>query len=1369
MCFSAYSSRNHSQRINHYFNSGTMLNRIKILLIFCFLSFAGIFHAKSEELKYIFEGITNDKGLTHNTVFDICQDNKGFMWFATDGGLNRFDGQNIKQYFSEDNSRSLPSNSISSLIYTSDNNLFIGTSNGLALYQPATDDFQRIPDNGKTQGEIIGLQQGAGSELLISTENNGAFIYDYKQNKFNHLSFLKERIFGMAFDKEGFYWAFSRFTLFRFDKNNKIVAEYHVSPGLFNSAISNIKSDKKGVFWIGTFEKGLFTFNFQSRSFSPFLSSNGVEMYYIRTIEEGVNPNEYWIGTEKGLYVLNIQTGYFEHYTQSFDDNRKTINDNAVYKIYRNRQNVFFVGTYFGGVNIAKTRHIGFNAIYPDDKPGNLHGKALGTMAKAPDGNIWIATEDAGIAIFDKKNFTFRHLLANDKNPKTISTNNVHALLMDKTVCWAGHFMGGISEINIQTGQARRFMNVNGNPFSLSNNFVFALYSLSPDSILVGTISGVDLFDKKTEKFTRFRENELNDCHVYDIFTAPDGKVWICTYNKGIFIHDKSHRGLMTHYQADDGSGLPGNSIISHYVDSQQQIWIGTRGTGLCRYDTKTQRFKVCNSQKMLLNNVIYGIEEDKIGMLWVSSNKGISRLNFADSTSIHFNYKHGIAGNQYNYKSSFRDDDGVMYFGSVTGLTWFQPNDIITPRETPAVYFTNLKIFNEVVLPEKGNLLEKQIDFSDKIVLKYNQNSFTLEFSSVNYFEGDIAYQYYLEDFDQGWSPLSEKMQTNYTNISPGRYIFHIRATNKIANSFGPERILIIVITPPFWATWVAYLLYLILLAGFVYLFYRNYQNRHKEKVALAIEKIEKENLNLLHQHKMNFFTYISHEFKTPLSIIIASVEMLFQRNETQTAEVNEIQQSIKRSATRLLALVNQLMEFRKIETDHAVLNLSKGNVIDFVHQIISVYRPLLSKKGIDLSVQINYVETEVYFDFDKLEKILTNLLTNAVKYTQHDGTIGFWINVTSESIEFSVKDSGKGLNAIQKEKIFEVFYSEDFTNNLVESSGIGLALTAGLVKLLKGEIAVESEPGKGCMFIVKLPLAEGHADAPVFDKQLSAFDLPDVSNLSDIHEADGDQLLVANREFSIVIAEDNKDLLMLLHKNFRNKYRVKCFENGKEAWDYIVEKIPDVVITDIMMPIMSGTELCSKIKTDIDLCHIPVVMLTAKATPEAKLEGLQLGADIYMSKPFSMEELDVRIGNMLNTRRILKKRLKELAKFEGLEIPATNNEQAFVEKIFALIHENIANDALDVQFLANKLNISRSNLHSKIKSLMKMNTSEFINTVRINQAKELMQSGNLTISEISYKVGYSDNAYFSKIFKKISGLTPGEFRRNQTIEVKK
>lgn len=1340
--------------------------RYSLLILAAFL--LEIADMNATTLNYSFEGITNNNGLTHNTVFDICQDHKGFMWFATDGGLNRYDGQNVKQYYTQLSQRSLPANSVQCLAYTSDNKLFVGTFNGLALYNPETDDFERLLFKNQSLGEILALHQGTGHEVLIATENQGAFIYNYEKKLFKPLHFLKERIYGFTVDKEGFYWIFSRFTIYRFDKDLNKTHEYRVSPEMFNSAISQMHSDSKGILWVGTFEKGLFTFDFKRRTFIPFSTSNEMDMYYIRTIEEGENKDEYWIGTEKGLYILNVKTGVFQHYVQSFDENRKTINDNAVYKIYRNNQNVFFVGTYFGGVNIAKTKHIGFNAIYPDDKPGFLHGKALSTMVKAPDGNIWIATEDAGIAIYNTKDDTFRHLLTDENNAGTISTNNVHALLMDGNTCWAGHFMGGLSKIDVNTAKSKRFTRDNNNPFSLNNNFVFSLHFYAPDSLLVGTIAGVELFDKKAEKFVRFRENELNDCFVYDIFTAPDAKIWICTYNKGIFVLDKNRRGLMTHYQAGDGSGLPGNSIISHHIDSQKRIWIGTRGTGLCRFDAKTQTFKSCNAEKMLLNNVIYGILEDANSMLWVSTNKGISRLNFTDSTSTHFNYRHGIAGNQYNYKSYFKDSNGVMYFGSVNGLTKFKPENIETPTEKPTVYFSNLKIFNQIIVPNAGKLLDKQIDFSNRINLKYNQNSFTLEFASVNYLEGDIAFEYYLEGFDDSWSPLSEKLEANYTNISPGRYVFHIRANNRISNITGPERTLEIVVSAPFWASWLAYLLYAVLIAGIVYLLYRNHQNRQKEKVALAIEKIEKENLNLLHQHKMNFFTYISHEFKTPLSIIIASVEMLFKRSEVQNSEVTEIQQSIKRSATRLLFLVNQLMEFRRIETDHAVLTISKGNVIDFLNQIMAVYRPLLNKKGIDLNVQLSYSVTEIYFDFDKLEKILTNLLTNAVKYTAQNGTITFSVHISSDSVDFSVKDTGKGLNDVQKEKIFEVFYSEDFSNDLVESSGIGLALTAGLVKLLKGHISVESELGVGSQFTVKLPVPEASELAPVYENRISTNEIADVVDNHEQIKQTVENTSTSNKEYSVVIAEDNRDLLMLLQKNFKDKYKLKCFENGKDAWDYIVEKMPDIVITDIMMPIMSGTELCQKIKTDVNLCHIPVLMLTAKTTPEAKLEGLQMGADAYVAKPFSMEELEVRINNILNVRLVLKKRLNKLAKLEGLSIPATNHEQAFVEKVFALIQENMDKSELDVHFLADKLNISRTNLHNKLKQILNLNTTEFINTIRINKAKELILMQDLTFSEISYQVGYNDVSYFNKTFKKITGKTPTAFKNESNMNAK-
>jgi signal transduction histidine kinase/ligand-binding sensor domain-containing protein/DNA-binding response OmpR family regulator len=1324
-----------------------------LCLLFLFLTAA----LSGQQTQFAFEYITNNNGLTHNTVYDICQDDKGFMWFATEVGLNRYDGQNIKQYhhIPEDN-RSLPSSAIQSLIYTSDSKLFAGTNAGLAVYHPETDDFERISFVEKQT--VIRMKQGHGRELLIST-NEDSFIYNYINDSISKLK-ADNRLYGIITDNEDTYWGFSRFALYRFNRKGEQIAAYRVSSQLFASAISYIRIDKRGTLWVGTFDNGLFTFDSKRNEFKQLVVSKEIKMYYIRTIEESETAGEYWIGTENGLYIINIETNDYKHYTQSFDNKHKTINDNAVYKIYRNKQGIFFMGTYFGGVNIANTRHIGFNAILPDNEPGDLHGKAISMIAKAPNGNLWMATEDAGIVIFDKENDRFRHLLFDEKDPNSISTNNVQSLLMDEKNCWAGHFMGGISKIEIATGKAKRLIQKAGNPKTLNNNFVFALHFLSPDSILAGTLSGVELFDKRSETFSRFRQNEFADCFIYCIFTAPDGKIWFCTSNKGIYVLDRTKQGLMTHFQAGDGSGLTSNSIISYCIDSKGQILVGTRYSGLLKYIANENRFEACQSG-MLIDNIIYGIVEDDEGFFWISTNKGISRLNFEDSTAVHFNVKHGLAGNQHNYKSYFKDN-GIIYFGSVTGLTWFNPKTISVPHETPSVYFTNLRIFNKLILPDSTGLLQQQIDFTRQLTLKHNQNSFTLDYASINYFSNDISYQYYLEGFDDVWSPLGNKEQANYTKVAPGNYVFHIRAVNMLNNSVSEERTLHITVKPPYWASWPAYFLYAALLWGIGYYVYRNYRNRQHEKMALAIEKIEKENLKLLHQHKMNFFTYISHEFKTPLSIISASIEMLFRK---EGASENEILQSIKHSANRLLHLVNQLMEFRKIETDHAVIHITRGNVIDFSNQIINAYRPLLEKKNIKLNVKVSYIEPEIFFDFDKLEKIITNLLTNAIKYTPQNGSIGFVLNVDSEQLQFSVEDSGGGISEKKKDKIFEVFYSDGFSNDVVESSGIGLALTASLVKLLKGEITVDSEAGKGSKFNVKLPYGE-NAPVPSADEaQAAGITSNDIiTRTDDTAVTAKDNTAEDNKEYRLVIAEDNKDLLMLLFRNFKEKYHVKCFDNGKEAWEYINHKMPDILISDIMMPAMSGTELCQKIKTDVNLCHIPVVMLTAKDAKEAKLEGLQVGADAYITKPFSMTELEIRLSNILNNQKALKHRLKELARFEGFDIPVTNHEQAFVEKMLAIVQNNMEKSELDVQFIANELNISRSTLHNKMKTSMNMNASEFINTVRINKAKELILEDSLNFSEITYKVGYSDSAYFTRIFKKYTGKTPGEYKKEFT-----
>lgn len=1333
-------------------NSIYSINKAYLLSILFIASF--FTQVKGATPTINFEYLTNNNGLTNNTVYDICQDKEGFMWFSTSIGLNRYDGKNLKHYYGVSNDNKFaPSTIVARLVYTNDGKLFAGTNQGIALYNQETDDFEHILSKGNAYASYISsLSAGYENELLIGNGKDVAYIYNYKtksQIKFD----VNVQIHGMSIDNENTYWGFSRYTLYRFNRRGQQIARYQVSASQFGSYISFVKFDSNKQLWIGTFENGLYVFNPKTKSFSQPDIFKQTKMYYVRTMENGEKPGEYWVGTESGLYIIDVIKNECSHYVQSFDNKHQTINDNAIYKIFRNHQKTFFIGTFFGGVNIVNNKHIGFNSIYPEDKPNHLQGKAINMFAKANDGNLWIATEDAGIAIFNKQSGRFDHLLFNERNPNSIPSNNVHALLMDGNICWGGFFMGGIAKIDIASRKITRFQNTLNNPASISNDFVFALHNLTPDLMLVGMQSGVDLFDKKNGTFSRFHEQEFSDCHIIEIFNTPDKKVWFCSNNKGIFVLDPTKKGLMLHFQLGDKSGLTSNSIISHCIDSKNQIWIGTRGNGLLKYIPSERRFKSLNP-KLLIDNVIYGIIEDNKGFLWISSNKGLSKINLADSTVVHFNVKHGLAGNQHNYKSYYKDDN-TLYFGGVTGFTWFNPDAISIPKEKPVAYFTNLRVFNEIILP-KSKILKKQIDYTKHLYLKHNQNSFTLDFSSINYFTNDIVFQYYLEDFDKDWSPWTSRTEANYTNVGPGKYIFHVRAINTINGLQSEERTLLITVKPPFWASWFAYLFYVVLLwyaarYGFSY-----YQRRQKEKMALTIEKIEKENLKLLHQHKMNFFTYISHEFKTPLSIIIASMEMLSKK---ENIAGNDLFESIKHSSTRLLALVNQLMEFRKIETEHAVIQSVKGNIVEFANQIISSYQPLLEKKNIELKFNVSYNDIDIFSDFDKLEKIITNLLTNAIKYSPQNGTIEFKLVVENNTMRISVKDSGNGISPKKREKIFEVFYSDEFANDIVESSGIGLALTASLVRLLNGTISVDSEIEKGSVFHVSIPYTTNLTNHASFSENNNTdFKTNDDASLS----LGMEELEEVNREFSLVIVEDNKDLLMLLYKNFKKTYQVKCFENGKDAWDFINKKNPDILITDVMMPVMDGIELCNKIKTNVDLCHIPVIMLTAKDSREAKLEGLQVGADVYITKPFSVEELELRLINILNGQKALKNRLKELAGIEGFEIPVTNQGQAFIEKLLAVIQHNMQKSELDVQFIANELNISRTNLHNKMKTLMKMNTTEFVNTVRISKAKEMILDDKLTFSEIAYKVGYNDSAYFNRIFKKYTGKTPGEYRQN-------
>ncbi len=1320
-----------------------------------------------------FHHFTATEGLSYNTIFDIDQDHEGFIWIATGEGLNRYDSYGFKQYYSDNTSTTIPSNEVKSLLVTKQGTLFIGTTRGICLFNPEYDNFTPVLFQEQSIGRINDIFETSNGKIIINSET-GTYITSEKEqaagNSLEKLSLEKDMLL-IQEDSLGNLWSFKRQRLFYFTDQGELLKTYYVNragmPENVPSAILTIKTDSRGQLWVGTFKDGPILFN--AGVFKPVpLKIPAVlphPMYFIHDIAEDQD-GKYWISTESGLFIYDMASGDFEQYKQSFDPALSSINDNAIYKVFRSRENIMWIGTYFGGLNYWEPFETGFKKIVPGNNEQELKGKALSQIIPGPDGKIWIATEDAGIAIFDKQNHTFRHILNDHGQKNSRISNNVHALTIDKEgYVWSGNFYGGINRINPKNYQIQNYSHVENHPESLVNNFVFSLYADPDDLIWVGTMDGIDCFDKKENRIIHFKPEIFAGKHIYDIFKDHQNNIWFCTYTTGLYRYNEEKDNII-HYQKDSTLNLNSNSFISHCVDSRGKIWFGTRDGGLVLYDPKTAQFKTYDMEDGLPNNDIYGILEDDQNNLWLSSNKGISKFNYTTGEIRNFTVDHGLVGNQFNFKSFLKMKDGMMYFGAVNGLCYFYPDQIQNNGSKPKIHFTNFRLFNETVKPEKNSILEKDINFTDKITLRYNQNIISFDFIALNYHSmGKNNFFYYMDGFEPTWQTAGNQRSVSYTNLPPGDYTFFIKATNIYDFPNELQRSIKITVLPPLWKTLWAYLAYFIILAVLLYLFYRFSEIRHKEKMSVNIQRIEKEKLQELHQHKINFFTYISHEFKTPLTIIIASIDAFFSGDHI-SGELRNRMIPVRRNVLRLQFLLNQLMDFRKIETDHATINLEEGDIVNFLREIFNAFSTLFKKKELEYVFISQFESLQLKFDPDKIEKIVSNLLSNAFKYTPEHGQITFKVDTCNEDnlscLMLTVSDTGNGMTEEQMGKIFKLFYKIEDNQNEYLGSGIGLTLTQSLVKFLNGTINVESKSGEGTTFIVKLPNDDGLESV---NKQGLTIDKSIIDNLlmqfSD--EDCGQKNEACKSDFEILFVEDNKDLLTFLSDHFRKKYKVKAMSNGLDALNAIQKNVPDLVVTDLMMPLMDGISLCKELKTNFEFSHIPVIMLTAKSDIATRLESLEVGADVYLPKPFLVSELELYIKNILISKSNLKQHFIRFGNL-AVEHPIKNREQQFIEKITCLVHKNIDNSDFGVSNITNELGIGRTLLHTKLKQILDLSATEFINAIRIREAQKLLiEKPDLTMSEVAYKVGFNDPNYFSRTFKKAFNISPTDFRNDK------
>lgn len=1346
-------------------------------LLLLFIALAIPISLRSEDRK--FRHFTTIQGLSYNTVFDIEQNKEGFIWIATGEGLNRYDSYGFKIYYSDKSENSIHSNDVRALLVTSENRLYVGTTGGLCLFRPEFDDFIRISYRNESIGDVHDILQTTGGKILVASRTGVYCISE--PDRIEEKLPLENDMFQIQEDSSGNFWSYKRQRLFCFDDKGNLLKTYYVRPEGFPesipSAISSITIDSHNRLWIGTFRNGLVLFDPGKEEFMPVPLkpvANRHPMYFVRDITEDQN-GKYWIGTEKGLFIYDHESGSIEHYMQSFDPSIFSINDNAIYKIFRSRENIMWLGTYFGGLNFSEPLLPGFKTIQPGIKKGDLQGKALSQMMMAPDEKLWIATEDAGIAIYDRSKNSFEHILNIQEPGNDLIRNNIHALTSDKDgKIWSGNFFGGINEIDPGNFRIKNFSHEVNDTGSLINNFVFALYCDPSGLLWIGTMDGIDILDKRTKRFSRFKPEIFRGKFIYDIFPDKDGNFWFLTNdNSGLYIYNKSEDSI-ENFRKDSIPGLNGSSFICHLIDSRGKLWFGSRGDGLVLFDPGIRKFQTYDMDDGLPNNVIYGILEDDQNNLWLSSNKGISKFNYITGEIRNFTVDHGLTGNQFNYKSYLRTDDGTMYFGAVNGLTYFHPDQIRTFESEPEIHFTNFRLFNKPVRPGERSVLKKDIDLTDQIILRHNQNVISFEFIALDFYSrGKNNFFYYLDGFESTWQSAGNQNAT-YTNLPPGNYSFRIKATNIYNYPNNLERSIIITVLPPIWLTFWAYLGYAILLMAAMLLIYRMMEIRNMEKMALNIEKIEKEKLQELHQHKMNFFTYISHEFKTPLTIILASLDSL-SSGEKIPDQFSGRFTTLRRNVQRLQFLINQLMDFRKIETDHATTNLQYGNIVSFLRELFEAFTTLFKRKKLEYIFISQTENLYIRFDPDKIEKIVSNLLSNAFKYTPEHGEIIFRIGINREQdnpvLSLTISDTGSGMTEDQLSKIFNLFYKLDDNQNEYQGSGIGLTLTQSLVKFLNGTITYESKPGTGTTFVVNLPFSEGK-EPPSSHNEIK-LNRVIIENLL-IQSPEEDRKVECgdcNCDFEIFFVEDDKEFLKFISGHFSEKYRVSAFHDGAEAIANIQKKVPDLIVTDLMMPHMDGMALCKVIKTSFEYCHVPVIMLTAKSDIESRIEGFESGADVYLPKPFLLAELELQIKNILTSKASLKKHFIQFGKLE-ITHPLRNRDQQFIERISSVIMENLETPELGVSMLTSKLGIGRTLLHNKLKQILDLSTTEFINSIRLREAQNIMiENPDLTISEISYRVGFSDPNYFSRTFRKNFNIAPSDFRneRNKAGEALK
>ncbi|WP_057940256.1 two-component regulator propeller domain-containing protein [Algoriphagus resistens] len=1360
------------------------------------------------------------EGLSQTTVTCMLQDSRGFMWFGTRNGLNRYDGVEFTIYEnSEEDSASLSHSYVTYMLEDSKGNLWVGTlEGGLNLYNRESDTFSHFYHNKNkpyslSSNSVTCLFEDKNQQLWVGTEYGlNLFLPENKdfvhfKNDISDPTSLSDNNIGVIFEDNKFnLWVGTKGGgLEFFDQENKKFVHHRFNESDERSISSNVLrtyyKDSQGRVWLGTpnglnllveNKNGVDFTRYQHQKNNP----NSLGSNSIISISQDLS-GRLWIGTQVGgLSIYDVKQNVFTNlYPDPLDP--YSISSNSIWSIFRDHDGTMWIGARNRGLDNWNQHQQNFNHI--SIKPsGNytLSNKDVTCFLEDDLGNLWIGTDGGGLSYYDRENNTYTHYNHDPTMANSLGSNSVLSLLFDSQKnLWVGTWGGGLNLFDEETSTFKRYAHNSADPTSISGNNIFTMLEDSYGKLWIGVfLGGVNLFDPNTDSFVHYNYNPNNETSISNnkitmLFEDSRRNLWIGTDGGGLNLMHWGGKNQVTfsHYKHDSHSpgSLSSNIINTITEDSNNNLWIGS-WKGLNKFDYQNNSFHVYHKKDGLPDNVIHGILEDNKGLLWLSTNQGLSMFNPISENFKNYSTEDGLQSQEFIRGSYLKTKAGELLFGGVNGFNAFWPEDIKDKSFDYPLYLTEIKVDNRLIKPNQENSpLRKHISETDEIILAYDQNNFTIGFVALNFSHGSQnMYSYILEGYDKGWQDGGSQRNANYSKVPPGTYTFRVTSTHTHGNWNKAAPSLKLIITPPWWKTGWAYTLYGLSLVG-VLIWYRQTLIRQlKLRSDLKLEHMELIKMQEMERLKSNFFANISHEFRTPLTLILSPLQDMYSGNIQ--GDLRSHFQIMIRNAKRLLRLINQLLDLSRLDSGKMTFTASKISLVDFLKPLFSSFESYAQKKR--LTYSFTYPEDEepiqVYVDRDKLEIIIINLLSNAFKFTD-SGEIILSVKIVNEPeetinstqrsshyVEISVSDSGIGIPEDSLNYIFDHFYqvAHRVHPGDKEGSGIGLSLTKELVELHKGKIEVESIVGAGTSFKVLLPLGKEHFNEKELAdrswessyKNLSAMDLVQLEEEEIIASTDENE----SREKGIpliLLVEDNDDLRTYLKTRLKGNYHVIEAVNGVEGLKMGLDKLPDLIISDILMPKMNGVDMCRSLKNNIQTSHIPIILLTAQANSENKIIGLETGADDYVSKPFDSNELEVRVKNLIKSREILRERFTQNNKLvlEPNEIAITPLDEIFLKKVLQSIEENISDPEYRVEDLGRDVAMSRMPLYRKIKALTGQTAVEFIRNIRLKRAAQLLKHQQFNVSEVTYEVGFNDLQYFRTCFKKQFGVSPSEYAK--------